>query len=330
MKIRLSVLLGLIYIFINVGCSAEHVDEGSIQSFSSDPALEAKAMNVLRQKCSSCHGSASFGGVTNITKVSVLISTGLVVPGDATKGRLVGSIEDSSMPVSGNVSAIELNDIKSWINNGLKGNVGGGEIVPPVAVEPPPVFTGSPLQVSALNILNTNCVGCHGEIGSGGVSRITDVKGLLATGLIVDKDASQGRLLASIREGSMPPSGPLGASDLQTLEDWVNQGVGANVEVNLPQVKLEPTFSSISQLILQPKCTACHGSVKAVDGIRLDSYDRVFAKAEMVKLGNPQESKLYKSVHSGEMPPRSDGYQPLTGEEQSAIYTWIQNGALNN
>ena len=107
-------------VFLAAGCNSEHeagdskpVGSGSLIA---DPALQAQALTIIHNACGSCHANGvALGGVANIDDVGYLISAGLIVPGDSTKGRLVGSIEDASMPTAGPMPPADLQAIRNWI-----------------------------------------------------------------------------------------------------------------------------------------------------------------------------------------------------------------------
>jgi hypothetical protein len=103
-----------------------------------------------------------------------------------------------------------------------------------------------------------------------------------------------------------------------------------NIQPGGTLVTLMPTYSSISKLILQPKCVGCHKAGSAAGGADLSSYATV---ATQLTPGNPATSLLYMSVTatSAQVPNlMPKGGAPLSAAEKNAISTWITNGALNN
>lgn len=86
-------------------CDSFHsLSEKDAEEFSSRAILEvnqelqSQSLAILNSRCASCHDRSSSGGVTHILDVYHLISSALIVPGDSSRGRLLGSIRDSSMP----------------------------------------------------------------------------------------------------------------------------------------------------------------------------------------------------------------------------------------
>lgn len=97
----------------------------------------------------------------------------------------------------------------------------------------------------------------------------------------------------------------------------VGSGCGSR---NNPEQKIsfpdDVSFSVIRSSILEPKCSRCH--------LNLTSYDG--AKEYFVP-GSPDRSDLYSAVRNDSMPPNGT---PLSTEEKSAIYRWIERGAEND
>lgn len=197
-------------------------------------------------------------------------------------------------------------------------------------------------QEKALAYLQSNCLGCHGANGSGGVSNITNVDHLIASGLIVPGNATAGRLIGSMEDGSMPTAQRANAADLQIIRDWLgsdwqNGGTGSGGDggggTSPPTPALVATYDSIRANILVPKCIACHGPNKADENIRYDTYAYTLGAGgykNTINIVNPSISSFYRECNSGSMPPRSMGYQPLTPTELQVVYDWMLSGAPEN
>lgn len=137
---------------------------------------------------------------------------------------------------------------------------GGGptpvESIPPPQPTPPPTPTSTPTPGGGTatfttiydRIIATNCIGCHGDVGSPDAGTlfmstrqqaysqlvnvpangnacagqgIRVIPGNPGASLLVDK-ISRARPACGL---TMPPfSGPLGASDVQTIRDWILAG----------------------------------------------------------------------------------------------------------
>ena len=306
----------------------------SASTIQSDPVLKSQAMAILQTKCSSCHQTASMGGITQILDLNHLVSSGLLVPGDPTLGRLVLSMQSGTMPPAPqSVTPTELTTITNWILTvkviGPTPPVTGGGPVIPAGMT---VASDAALKTQAMRVLQVNCAGCHQADTAGGITKIMDVDHIVSTGLVVMKDPAQGRLMGSIGAGTMPASGSrlaLSAADRQTLTSWISSmslvPVGSSGTGAMPLPTLAPTFQSISANILIPKCISCHGAARAESGIRYDSYA---ATVNSVSVNNANASKLYTVCKSGSMPDRPFG--SLSSNELAAISMWINTGAGNN
>lgn len=82
------------------------------------------------------------------------------------------------------------------------------------------------------------------------------------------------------------------------------------------KIPISPTFHSIENTIIQPKCMECHTSLATHSGL-----------LEIVKPGNSEESPFYKQLNEGSMPMHST---KLSDAEIKAVADWINNGAPND
>jgi uncharacterized membrane protein len=80
--------------------------------------------------------------------------------------------------------------------------------------------------------------------------------------------------------------------------------------------------------ILVSNCakSGCHDNASHKEGIILTSYNSTMSTGG-VRPGYPSNSKLYKTIRDGEMPPA--GNTKLTLAQQTLIYNWILQGAEN-
>lgn len=206
----------------------------------------------------------------------------------------------------------------------------------------------NPYETSALAILQTNCAACHTPTsGPSNVFGFDDVNHMLSAGLIVAGDPATSPIYAAISGGIMPPSGALSATDQQTIEAWITAMSSGTNPVPTPTpipspnptpnptpvptptpisggpvptptpVSTDPnaTFSYIEKNILGVSCTGCH------------SFNTYSSVMNVVAAGNPNGSRLYTEVNSGNMP---KGGTPLSAAQIKIIYDWIEAGALNN
>ena len=96
--------------------------------------------------------------------------------------------------------------------------------------------------------------------------------------------------------------------------------------------KIEPSFSSIQQNVLLPKCISCHSSGGSAELVPLETYEDLLNSEffAVVVPGDSLNSPLYKVIQPNarrRMPPRSSGIAPVTIEEADAIRLWIDSGA---
>lgn len=315
--------------------------QASSQGFTveQDVNLQSQSIAILETKCAACHDAATQGGVTGILNIDHLISSGLITPGVPTAGRLVGSIEDNSMPTTGlpRVTPGELSIIKSWIAS-IK--IVGPTPTPAPTPDPPPtippgmkVGANAALQTQAMGILQYQCAGCHqANSNAGSIDKIMEPNSLVSLGLVTMGDSSKGRLIGSIVGKTMPKSGSYmvtSAAELQVLRDWITSmsfvPLATGEQPFKPLPDLGPTYASIYANILLPKCVMCHGPSRADKGIRYDSYT---ASMRTVSAGNANASRLYTECRDRLMP--EVPFKALNAAELSALQTWIAGGAPNN
>lgn len=220
--------------------------------------------------------------------------------------------------------------------------------------------TAAPADSQAMAILMNNCSACHGSgsPGLGGFSVVDNPQAMVNEGFIVPGDPADSLIMQKITAStdSMPPSGKLSQSDIDTLSAWIQTAFNGSTPptgtqtpgstptpIPTPTPTFVPnptpspsstsgtgsggatvTYSTESSTILVPKCTACHGSGVQSAGYRFDTYSGTM---NAVVPGNPSGSTLYQAVSSGVMPL---GGPPLTSQELQTISSWISQGALDN
>lgn len=167
-------------------------------------------------------------------------------------------------------------------------------------------------------ILGPKCLSCHGA-GAGNLNLDT----------YAAVQANFAKIQSFVQSGAMPPGKPLSAGEKSLLTSWESAGLpqqatavggcdesGSDV-VPVPVPVLAPNFESISKLILQPRCVACHG-----DGDRLDfsTYSKLVSQTELFKAKPGEDSDFVEAVASGFMPPKNP---KLTEVEVSIIRQWV-------
>ncbi len=83
--------------------------------------------------------------------------------------------------------------------------------------------------------------------------------------------------------------------------------------------------------IFKANCVQCHGAETRIKEMNLSSFEGLMKGSEsgpVVVPGKPEESRLYKMVHEGLMPP--GGKTRLSEEQVAAIRAWINAGAVSS
>lgn len=326
------IIMGLLVITPFQNCSNPQHDSYTLNSlagnfsYTADAALETAALLVLQTKCASCHQDSAMGGVSQILDVKRNISLNLIYPGDSSRGRIIGSMVDGSMPTNGPVTATEIQTVRDWINSiQITGELPPVDPNTVLLPEGKTVSSNAVLEADAMNVLNISCAGCHQNAALGGIGSILDTDSLVASGLVKPADSAVGRLIGSILDGSMPATTNDGTvvvslADQQILRNWINNLQIVDKIPNAPakpkyQPELAPTYTSIRLNILEPKCVGCHGPSRQANNKRYDTHAN--AALYLRNDGIPRS-----------MPPTP--YPDMTAAENAAISAWLNAGAPNN
>lgn len=175
-------------------------------------------------------------------------------------------------------------------------------------------------------VLQPKCVGCHGSQGGVNLESFSSARAVLER--IRDSAVVARRM-------PLAPVPPLSEAELLTLAAWVEAGgpelPQSGRPVPNPIPRLEPTYNSIREKILVPKCISCHQPGEDAKNIPLlTREDLLNSPHEIVLPGNPEESGIIVVTQPGareKMPPSESGMSPLTQEEIDIIKEWIRNGA---
>lgn len=105
---------------------------------------------------------------------------------------------------------------------------------------------------------------------------------------------------------------------------WLSVNATNGVAAEKKDTKAAPTFAADVQLIINTNCVNCHNATKKKGGINLESLESLM---KTVKSGDPDHSKLYKSVSGAKgakpMPPK----KRLPAEQVEVVKAWIASGA---
>ncbi len=174
-------------------------------------------------------------------------------------------------------------------------------------------------------IMLQNCAGCHG-VNQQPLHSVSDAASahdiIMSFGLVNIVDPSQSRLVTKISGGHASLPTTLSDEILNAIQAWADE-IGNSA---VPTGQITATFSSINELILQPKCVSCHNPTGIRPSEDYTDYVTTINTGKVVPFDAVQ-SELYTQCVSGEMPQDSTR---LTDAELAAIRTWIDNGALNN
>lgn len=309
---------------------------GTLGDLSDPSAVQNKAIQILANNCTSCHGAAAGPmGIFNLTNVDHLIQTGLIVPGNPDGSQLLQTIEANRMPKAGPLSAADKNVLRAWILGGAAAPT--QPIVPtppgPGPNPPPGVPVTGTLPEKAIAILTNNCFACHGTVANGGLNRINEPAFVISISTAAKSFISPGRAQDSLiytasASGRMPIGGAkLSQADLDILLQWINEGAKAPstpLPPPPPAIPLGPSFASLNANIFVPKCMGCHNATTSRGGVRMDSYSQV---KSLIDDSRPTRTTLYDVTSSGQMPQSAPR---LSTAEMQFLLQWISAGAPNN
>ncbi len=178
------------------------------------------------------------------------------------------------------------------------------------------------LQNTSIEILAGRCYSCHNPNNpNGSIADITDVDELLYKRLIIPGEPQLSLLFTEVQSGSMPQnSGPLEASLVKILNDWIIALKAAPPPGGGTVITLGPTYSAVNNLIIKPKCLNCHNSASAAGGVSFSTYAQLM---NTIVAGNPGASVFYTEIMGNTMPPNG----PLSQAEKDAVMQWITAGA---
>ncbi len=176
-----------------------------------------------------------------------------------------------------------------------------------------------------LRVLEPKCIGCHGASGKVNLETIEGARKVLAQirqSVLID------------RKMPKAPYTELSFEELQLVSAWIKAGApespkNGDLAPSIPP--LEPTFASIRDRIIIPKCVACHRAGGTSPRVLLNSvFEMVNSPLEIVLPGNPDESGLILVIRPNarkKMPPTESGIGPLKPGEIDLITAWIASGA---
>lgn len=95
--------------------------------------------------------------------------------------------------------------------------------------------------------------------------------------------------------------------------DLKNQPVPAG-KTGQPNPELVVDFATVKSQVLDPACIRCHSGATPRGGIRLETFEQVFALKDSLRV----------QVETGAMPPRPPGLSP---DQKALVLAWVDSGA---
>ena len=214
------------------------------------------------------------------------------------------------------------------------------------------------------DILQKNCLDCHGEKAKGGL-RLDSYSSIRLGGddgvVIVPGDPEASMLIQAVRrigDLKMPPKSSLSAAEVADLEAWVKAGaVGGDATLSRPQATATaqagsdgapsgailppPIVNSIAangdpdffenkvRPILATHCYECHGD-SSTSGLRLDTregFETGGKRGQVVVPGDPDKSLIIQAIRqTGTLKMPKGG--KLADDEVATLVAWVQKGAV--
>jgi hypothetical protein len=203
---------------------------------------------------------------------------------------------------------------------------------------PSPAAAAPLFEADVLPLLKTKCLRCHGEKGKKAEldlrSRAGVLKGSESGPVVVPGKPLDSPLYEAVHSGKMPPgkNPKLSSSEVEILRRWIEGGArfaAAGADSSRP-----PLTQHDALPILLRRCTVCHGPRVQEAGLDLRSRAAMLRGGKSgpaIVPGKPDESRLIRKIHAGEMPPRRRlievSIKPVEPAETEVLARWIALGA---
>jgi uncharacterized membrane protein len=171
-------------------------------------------------------------------------------------------------------------------------------------------------------VFSARCTSCHQQYNN-------------YQGVIRELSAIQ----AAVASNRMPKTGgPLTDKQKAILFDWIAKGAPDRADNILgPQpLPLAPTWKSLSENVIFPKCLVCHNPQGQAKFLNLstrqsifDSRNRVFGDgSKLIDLDMPEDSYLLQILNDSiePMPPIESNISRLTADEMNTLTQWLRLG----
>lgn len=219
-----------------------------------------------------------------ITDPGELLKKGRIIPGRPEQSILYQMLQDGRMPKDGPpLTGAELDEVRGYI----LALVQAPSTTP---VEPLPAESQAFTDLKT-NLLNKQCIVCH----KGMVNEVDFQHG------VHPGQPDESKVVRTIVRGEMPLQIPAATdAEVQLVANYIH-GVG--------QANPTVTFETLTKDVLRPKCLICHNGW--TDETRVLKH---------VVAGDPENSKLYRSVHEGWMPKKVD---PVSDAQLAQLRAYI-------
>lgn len=140
----------------------------------------------------------------------------------------------------------------------------------------------------------------------------------------------------AVQTGSMPPRiyrkahrASIRPSEKKAILAWIAESQPLLAELaesehpSNPIVAAQPACRA--KAVFQNRCVGCHTAGSTVGGVG-DISDLSNVASHFVDLAHPEDSEVYKAIHSGRMPL---GGGALPEAEQQDVLKWIESGATS-
>ncbi|MEX2303166.1 MAG: PSD1 and planctomycete cytochrome C domain-containing protein [Bryobacterales bacterium] len=202
-------------------------------------SFEKEIQPFLQANCVACHGETTRMRELNLSSAAGIAngseSGPIVVPGKPGASLLYEMLHEGKMPPGGAVKIPEdlLTKVHDWVEQG--GHFAEAEVS---------VSKRELTQEDVIPILYLRCTACHGLRRQEGGLDLRSKASMLTGGksgpAIVPGKPDESLLISKARSGEMPPVkmmldvsvGPIGASEIDLIADWIEQGA--------PEIPVEP------------------------------------------------------------------------------------------
>ena len=185
--------------------------------------FQNEILPLFQSRCamSGCHASSNPAEGINLTSYASIMSSGEIVPYDATEGDIMEVIQetdpDDIMPQPPNppLTSAQITKLRTWINQGAPNNACDGCDTSTVTY-----------SLAIAPLLQNHCAGCHNNTTQGGGVNLSSYGGVQTVAL-------NGRLDGALnhRAGyvAMPQGGnKLSQCNLDKIRIWLDQGAPNN------------------------------------------------------------------------------------------------------